>query len=105
MGMFDSFMLKVKCPYCGDEDVREFQTKDFDCVLSRWSEGDVFNPVTITINDGIVRSVYGSCNEKECRKYHKEKYPNSFSGGRLFNCDVVIENNRVKSAINVREGR
>jgi wobble nucleotide-excising tRNase len=40
MGMFDSIMLNVKCPYCGEEEVRECQTKDLDCYLDVYTLGD-----------------------------------------------------------------
>lgn len=40
MGMFDSIYMKVKCPFCGIEKVRECQTKDLDNNLERWNVGD-----------------------------------------------------------------
>jgi hypothetical protein len=40
MGMFDSIFIKVKCPYCGEEKLRECQTKELDCELKRWDKGD-----------------------------------------------------------------
>ena len=40
MGMFDSAYIKVKCPTCGREEITECQTKNTDCVLEVWHEGD-----------------------------------------------------------------
>ena len=41
MGCFDSFVDKVKCPHCGEEQEVEIQTKDFDCCLSCWHGYDL----------------------------------------------------------------
>lgn len=40
MGMFDSIYMKVKCPKCGYEATTECQTKDAECLLSVYEEGD-----------------------------------------------------------------
>lgn len=40
MGMYDSFMLKVKCPKCGDERERECQSKALERSLAVWKKGD-----------------------------------------------------------------
>jgi len=41
MGMFDSIMLNTECPYCGKETIRECQTKNLDCILKIYNEGDI----------------------------------------------------------------
>ena len=40
MGMFDSIIIDIKCPYCGDESEKKAQTKDLDCNLEIWRNGD-----------------------------------------------------------------
>ena len=105
MGMFDSFYLKVKCPHCGNVDVIEFQTKDFDCNLNTWREGDVFD--AMKIEKGMIENVYGGCrvkNNPSCgREWEKVENPNFHGFGRPVYCDVLIEDYKVKCAINVRK--
>lgn len=38
--MFDSILMLVKCPFCGQTTQMECQTKDLDCRLYRWKVGD-----------------------------------------------------------------
>jgi len=101
MGMFDSFMLKVKCPYCGEEGIIEFQTKQFDCAMFVWNEGEQFTGMNI--EKGIVEEVYGGCNSGECNNWQikRDGYKSGF--GRQFYCDVQIIDKRVNGAINIRK--
>lgn len=46
MGMFDSVMLEVKCPYCGTEKELDLQTKEFSCRLAVWRKGDFIDSNT-----------------------------------------------------------
>ena len=41
MGMFDSAYIEVKCPQCGVIQEMECQTKDTECLLEVWHEGDL----------------------------------------------------------------
>jgi hypothetical protein len=41
MGMFDSAYIEVECPQCGHKEVMECQTKETDCFLHVWHEGDL----------------------------------------------------------------
>lgn len=105
MGMFDSFFMKVKCPYCGNIDVIEFQTKQFDCMLNCWNQGDEFKD----IQEGIIKDVYGGCivkNNPDCGLlWELNKYKKRIRGfGRSIECDILIKNGKVHSAINVRKG-
>jgi hypothetical protein len=34
MGMFDTVVIKIKCPYCSKVTMTDCQTKDLDCVLN-----------------------------------------------------------------------
>ncbi len=40
MGMFDSVIINIKCPACGDQSEKDAQTKELDCVLEEWRQGD-----------------------------------------------------------------
>jgi len=103
MGMFDSFNLKVVCPHCEEESIMDFQTKEFDCLLRVWDEGDEFNPTNVKIQDGIIRNVYGGCNSKKCRAWELKESGYNSGFGRGIECDVLIEKGIVKQSINVRE--
>lgn len=48
MGMYDSIVINIKCPSCGNEYKREAQTKQLDCDLEVWRKGDF---VTTKYND------------------------------------------------------
>jgi hypothetical protein len=65
MGMFDSLMVKVVCPYCGADDVVEIQTKDTDAqCLNLYSPGDVVD------EDKVLRRLRGTamCRSPKCKK-------------------------------------
>ena len=40
MGMFDTFLGEIKCPYCGELHEFEEQTKSYDCTLDNFLIGD-----------------------------------------------------------------
>ena len=40
MGMFDTFIGEVVCPYCGEIHEFEEQTKSYDCTLDNFLIGD-----------------------------------------------------------------
>lgn len=105
MGMYDSFFLNTKCPYCGEECVREFQTKKFASCLNAWKEGDMFVEDSIEIISGEITDLIGGCNSKKCDAWQvkKDGYKSGF--GRLFYCDVVIKDSKVEKAINIRKKR
>ncbi len=82
MGMFDSVMLKVKCPYCGKDEVRECQTKDFNCTLAVWKVGDYVDRSKRSF-DCIVQ-----CEEERC----PSKPP---MVGSFFNVEVFLKRGKI----------
>jgi len=40
MGMYDSIIIDIKCPSCGNESEKEAQTKELGCNLEVWRKGD-----------------------------------------------------------------
>lgn len=75
MGLFDSIILKTKCPYCKKESEMEFQTKDLENILDVFEKGDSIGAMKFHYLDSI-----GACQSKDCRihaakrelVYHKE---------------------------------
>jgi hypothetical protein len=41
MGMFDTILLDVSCPECGNYVTHEFQTKSLECLLDTYRPGDM----------------------------------------------------------------
>jgi hypothetical protein len=103
MGMFDSFYLRAKCPYCGKEDIIEFQTKQFECNLDVWNEGDEFEQNDLEITEGLIKGVYGGCGSEQCHSWDKAAHGYKSGFGRGFYCDVLIQDNKVIKAVNIRE--
>lgn len=103
MGLFDSFMLTVSCPHCGEVSEVEFQTKQFACAMIVWKTGDKFDTPGLTINHGTINGVYGGCNSKKCNAWQKKRDGYSSGFGRRIYCDVIIEHSRVLAALNVRK--
>lgn len=100
MGMFDSFMLEVRCPYCDEKSIIEFQTKDFQCMLNVWKEGQRFTGMDM--EKGTIKNVYGGCSSPICKEFCKKRDGYWSGCGRCFYCDVVIEYHNVLRAINIR---
>lgn len=104
MGMFDSFYLKnITCPYCGEvTEEMEFQTKQFECYLNKWYEGEEFDTDCIQVTEGTVKDVYGGCCKPQCKEWitNERGYWGGF--GRTIYCDVSISNGIVAGAVNIR---
>ena len=104
MGMFDSFIMNdIKCPYCEEvSEEMEFQTKQFECILSVWKQTEKFDTSTIEINNGVIKDVYGGCCKPQCKEYVTKQ--NGYWGGfgRRIYCDIKIQNGFVEQAINIR---
>lgn len=85
MGMFDAFILEVRCPSCGNIIEVDFQTKMFSCSMNRWKKGDRFDGGDIVIYDGIIKNIRGHtiC----CHVIY---------------ADILIRDGLVYSAVNVR---
>lgn len=79
MGMFDSIMLKVKCPICGVEKERECQTKDLNCTLAVFKKGDNINESDIHTVSAIV----------ECRELCLHESYHSIKTGKMFYIEIA----------------
>ena len=91
MGMFDSFQLETKCPYCGEVKEHELQTKLFTCIMDTWRKGDTFSPRGLKIKDAIISGACSICYSKKCSKTKKIAGELSYREGKYFYCDVAIQ--------------
>lgn len=87
MGMFDSIMMQVKCPYCGEEIERECQTKDLECILDVFRVGDtvgtdVYNKLTCICD----------CNSETC---WNPSANHGYGMGRFFWIKVKVTDKKI----------
>lgn len=94
MGMFDSFLVPITCPYSGKKIEVEFQTKEFQCCCEVWKIGDVFTGEGIKIFDGEIE-VWGYCECVDCRRWKENRTGRSIAGM------IVIRNGRVGGVRNI----
>ena len=95
--MFDSIYLDVDCPHCGKKHEVEAQTKDLDCELFVWREGDHIGSGTQYWN---ITSLYciASCDAnkvsiKDMNPKPKtlEEYANMSGTSEFFNLEVYVD--------------
>lgn len=86
MGMFDSIMLDIKCPYCKKVSEIECQTKIFDCSLEVWKKGDYVG----TKQYNHVNTI-ADCLSPECKQYQIKELGYSSGFGRMFTVQVKLE--------------
>lgn len=85
MGMFDSIYLDVKCPRCGADGLKEFQTKDMECELNTYHAGD-------KVADDKYRYLdcRAMCVSPECLKWEQDTYK-GMSNGFGFGWDARVK--------------
>lgn len=95
MGMYDSFFMKTKCPFCGYEGEFEFQTKELTNCLENYRVGDtvLFSTDYLEFAPEPKRVKIHNC-LTDCPKCDE-----------FFLGDVMIENNVFKGVLNVRKWR
>ena len=69
MGLYDSFIAWIRCPYCGKGFEAEFQTKALECAQKIWEIGDKVELSDLEIKEGIIRNCVAShcCDGKTYR--------------------------------------
>ena len=104
MGLFDTFTLQSKCPRCGVEEVREFQTKSLGQTMSYWEQGEKFDHPDFQIRSGFIKNVYATCKAPKCKKATIKKQKGFWGGfGRLFYADVHIFGGTIRGAVEERK--
>lgn len=82
MGMFDSIMLNTECPYCGKEAIRECQTKNLDCILKIYNEGDIVK------TDEKWLFAITDCKSSQCDRSNR-------GVGEFFDLKIRVKNNKI----------
>lgn len=82
MGMFDSVLLDIKCPYCGETSEMECQTKQVHCVLMVWKKGDFVS------RDFKSLECITDCHSNKC-------------SGEYFYVDVILKRGKVTGKYNI----
>lgn len=104
MGMFDSFIVEIICPYSGERRMEELQTKQFACMLNTWKQGEEFTGMKI--KEGVIEEVYGGCRCNSCKLWEDlmNRYNNHgcHGFGRGIKGDIFIEDFKVKGVINLQ---
>ena len=97
MGMFDSIFLKMKCPYCGETHLMEFQTKDLSNSLSVFKKGGFVGKKFTFLE------VTGDCHSNHCqdvadkRDMIRQGTPSGF--GALFEAKVEVKDGVITGKI------
>ena len=105
MGMFDSFFVWIKCPKCGIEGYTVFQTKDFECELKKWIEGDWFESSEMEIESGVIKNIYTYCGSYWSKKEDIDvwaKHKETKECNVQIIGDIVIRNGQVIGIKNLR---
>lgn len=90
MGMFDSIYLDIKYPHCHQESIMECQTKELNCILENYSEGDNIGTDQFNYLDCVA-----DCLSKECVK-REDKQMGYHSGfGKIFDVRIHLNNGTI----------
>jgi hypothetical protein len=97
MGMYDSVMVKMICPYCGKSSNIEFQTKDLDCALDVFHVGD-------KVTDKLTYlDVIGDCHTPECQarsdKYSCSVQKSASGFGALFDAKIKVKDGTITDEV------
>jgi len=87
MGMFDSIYLTIKCPYCGQKSDIECQTKELNCTLETYWEGENIGTDQFNYLDCIA-----DCQSKECVEWRDKNIGYHSGFGRTFDVRIYLNN-------------
>ena len=87
--MFDSINLKMKCPYCELEAVMEAQTKELECMLNVYNEGDHISDQYNYLD------CIADCHSKLCMKDEAAEIGYKSGFGRMFDVRIFIKDGKI----------
>jgi hypothetical protein len=91
MGLFDTVILNIECPFCGETSECDIQTKDSMCMMETLKKGDI---VQMPENPNFLTGI-GSCKSPKCKKHTIEEIGYWDGIGRMFDVEVFLENDRI----------
>ena len=86
MGMFDSIVLKMKCPYCGMTSEMEAQTKELNSDLDIWKKGDYIGTKKYIYLDCIA-----DCHSNKCVNHENKRLGYVSGFGRMFDVKIFLD--------------
>lgn len=86
MGMFDSAWIDIKCPYCGQTSKIECQTKELDCTLERWEQGDFVGDKSVSHLECVA-----DCHSDQCMAWQTKADGYRSGFGRMFEVIVILD--------------
>lgn len=95
MGMYDSIYLVSKCPYCGHEKEREFQTKDLECNLEVWRKGDHID------TDLEELECVADCINDPCKAWTIKEFGYFGGFGRAFYANVILDDGIITGELKI----
>jgi len=85
MGLFDSVIIEIKCPFCGKTSEIKCQTKELDCYMQVWRKGDF-----VSEKFNYLQTI-ANCLSKECIDYVDKEIGYHSGFGRGFYVKVILE--------------
>lgn len=96
MGLFDSIMIDIKCPYCGQTSEMECQTKELKCELNRFHKGDDVDSHKFKFLECIA-----DCRSDECMAESERRSGYRSGFGMTLDVKVKLDNGVVTGSYDI----
>ena len=100
MGMFDTIILPIKCPFCGQVSDMECQTKDMESMLEVYYVGDYVGDVFV--ETGTLRCIT-ECQSEECSSEIALTETFRVKRGKYFDLQLRVENGEITGEYKIIE--
>lgn len=90
MGLFDSILLKVKCPKCKQENLIDCQTKDLGCGLQTYVKGDCVPVAGVFSEINQTKKLYCTANCRSYECFDGVRLPNGYKQGNGFTFKIFV---------------
>ena len=96
MGMYDTIMISMKCPHCGETSEIGAQTKELDCELNVFRNGK-----SIHTNQYNYLDCIADCKSDICMAHELKRQGYRSGFGRTFWARIYIHDGKVTSVYRV----
>jgi hypothetical protein len=93
MGIHDTVLLKTKCPYCGECEITDAQTKDLDGKFHIYEPGDKLPNRHIDKINKL--KCITDCKSDICVEWQNKKDGYISGFGRMYEFTIDIDNNKI----------